>query len=442
MPTRTWIFSQNVLGIFRSTFFALLPSYVRRRLRNESVKPARESPTSYLNGFRGIMAYLVFVRHFSLPWQPDLDYGFGQGENHTGIFRLPVLRVLYSGPYVAVFLVVSGYVMSLKPLRLISADQKESFLTLMISSVFRRAIRILLPPIISTFIYMLVVHFGLFKPQYHTMDTFIPHHPNQLSTFFDQFKDWLQFVFGDLTNPWSWNIPRSVYGPHLWTTGLQFRSSMVLFLVLLGLANTQKRIRQPILAFLFVYCMSSGRWDVALYVSGIFMAGTEIEDKNKTNIPVTSVFDLEKGHLPRPAIKFFSYIYWCSIVLAGLYLSSYPRARDDVGAPGFRTLYGINPSYHYWHGCGAILLTRGLMFSRAAQNPFNWSFPQYLGELSFSLYIVHEPLLHILGYGIVNRAWDITGKETNFQYQLGFFLALFIASPILLVSINKSLLCL
>lgn len=440
MPSSVRKFSQNVLSGLRLMLLALLPSCIQRRLQNEPPKPIRELPTSYLNGFRGVMALLVFVRHFSLPWQPDLDYGFGQGENHTGLFRLPPLRILYAGPNVPVFLIVSGYVMSLKPLKLLRADQKEVFLKSMVSSVFRRAIRIFPPPILSSFVFMLAVHFRIFEFQYDTMDRFIPHHPVRLTTFFEQMKDWLQFVFDDLTNPWSWKTPRSVYGAHLWTIGLQFRSSMVLYLVLTGLASTRKHARQAILATLFAYCMFCGRWDVALYLSGMFMAGTETGDRSKSDLDVTGSLDLEEARPTlRPVVKLWSRIHWFGIILAGLYLSSYPRARDGVGAPGYKMLYSITPYYPYWHGCGALLLVWGLMRSKSAQIPFNCSFSRYLGEISFSLYIVHEPLLHVLGYSMVNTAWSITGKETSFQYQLGFFLALIVTTPIVLVSRNDFL---
>jgi peptidoglycan/LPS O-acetylase OafA/YrhL len=432
-------FTGTFVGIFRSILLALLPSYILRRLRNEPSTPIREFPTAYLNGFRGLMAFLVFVRHFSLPWQPDMDYGFGQGENHTGVLRLPVLRMLYAGPNVPVFLIVSGFVMSLKPLKLLNSDQKETFHKSMVSSVFRRAIRIFPPPILSTFVFMLAVHFRLFKFQYNTMDKFIPHHPDSLPTIFGQFTDWLQFVFGDLTNPWSWKSPKSAYGGHLWTIGLQFRSLMVLFLALIGLSNTRKQARQAILALLFIYCMCSGRCDVALYLSGMFMAGNWIGDESKSNLAVASSFDLEKVSASRPAVRFRSRIYWCLVLLAGLYLSSYPRARDGVGAPWYRVLYSISPYYLYWQGCGAVLLVWSLICSKTAQKPLNWSFPQYLGEISYSLYIVHEPLLHVLGYGIVNVAWNVTGKDTGFQYQLGFSLGLLLTTPILLVSENNPL---
>lgn len=427
----------SLLVIFRSIFFAILPSYIQRRLRNERLKPVKESPTSYLNGFRGIMAFLVFVRHFSLPWQPNLDYGFRQGVDHTSMFRLPVLRILYAGPNVPVFLILSGFVMSLKPLRLLHESQKELFLKSLVSSIFRRAIRIFPPPILSTFIFMLAVHFGLFKLQYYTMDEFIPHHPDRLSTFVEQFQDWLQFVFDELANPWTWKTTGPEYGAHLWTISLQFRSSMVIFLILIGLANTRKQVRQMILGALFIYCMSYGRWDVALYLSGMFMAGTRTgTEDNFNSAALVSDFEKSVSSTAAPALR--SRTYWLVTVLAGLYLSSYPRARDGVGAPGYIILYKINPSYLYWQGCGAILLIWGLMRSKTAQIPFNYSLPRYLGELSFSLYIVHEPLLHVLGYGMVNLMWSFTGKETPFQYQLGFFLALLLTTPILLVSIISS----
>lgn len=434
-PSRVRSITATVLHVCQSTFLALLPAHIQRMVQNEPREPRRVFSTSYLNGFRGVMAFLVFVRHFTLPWQADLDYGLGQGENHTGILRLPPFRILYAGPNVPVFLVVSGYVMSLKPLKLIAKGQKEAFLDATVSSVFRRAARIFPPPIFASFLYMVAVHFSLFKLQYHAMNGYVPPHPKRLPTFFGQLQDWLQFVFQDLTNPWSWKTPNAVYGPHLWTIGLQFRSSMVLFLVQIGLANTRKTVRQTTLVGLFIICMCYGRWDAALYCSGMFLAGVDIGNEGKSDFDVASTLDLEEGRSSTSrSRKHWLRVWWTIVLLLGLYLSCYPRARQDGGAPGWRALYNIDPYYQYWQGCGALLLIWCLTTCKAAQVPFNWEVPQYLGEISFSLYIVHEPLLHVVGYSIMNMVWSITGNETNFRYQLGFVIALILTSTIILVS--------
>jgi hypothetical protein len=59
---------------------ALLPSYVGRRAKNEPPKPFKVFPTLYLDGLRGIFSFVVFMRHYLLPWEKTLDYGYAQSS--------------------------------------------------------------------------------------------------------------------------------------------------------------------------------------------------------------------------------------------------------------------------------------------------------------------------------------------------------------------------
>jgi hypothetical protein len=69
-----------------------------------------------------------------------MDYGYGQGENR-GLFQLPIFRLFYSGPpMVAIFFVISGFALSLKPLSLIRVEDWEQSLHTMASLIFRRGI--------------------------------------------------------------------------------------------------------------------------------------------------------------------------------------------------------------------------------------------------------------------------------------------------------------
>jgi peptidoglycan/LPS O-acetylase OafA/YrhL len=238
---------------------ALLPSYVGRRAKNEPPKPFKVFPTSYLDGLRGIFSFLVFMRHYLLPWEKTLGYGYAQSsggdDENRSLFKLPILRILYSGPTVAIFFVVSGYVVSYKPLKLIRKGQHEALIHALISSVFRRGMRLFLPPVVTTFIVAIAVYMQLYNAPYDLMPGTIPRHPENYRSLFLQLQDWARFLIVDMTHPWSWKSPKSEYDSHLWTIPIQFRSSMILFLAIIGLAKTRTRIRVALLFLLHVYCM-------------------------------------------------------------------------------------------------------------------------------------------------------------------------------------------
>jgi peptidoglycan/LPS O-acetylase OafA/YrhL len=63
---------------------------------------------------------------------------------------------------VAIFLVISGFSLSFKALRLMRGDHQTNLLKTLSSSVFRRGIRLVLPPAATTFVAMLAAYFRLY----------------------------------------------------------------------------------------------------------------------------------------------------------------------------------------------------------------------------------------------------------------------------------------
>jgi peptidoglycan/LPS O-acetylase OafA/YrhL len=253
----------------------LLPSFLHQRRAEKT----QVSPTSWLDGVRGVAAFLVYIRHFAAATHPDIQYGFD--ENHRYIIQLPFFHLLTAGPaMVSVFFIVSGYALSWGPLHAIHSQSVESCLQRLSSATFRRAIRLFLPGIMSTFIVMLCVSAGLYDIGFASVG--IPEHmpgfkepgPPILrsasgSSFRAQFKDWL-------TQTWLWlhiwapiNHP---YDVHLWTLPVEFRCSMILFMALVAFAQTPSHIRLGLLFGCILYCHFTGFWEGWLFFSGSLLA--------------------------------------------------------------------------------------------------------------------------------------------------------------------------
>ena len=87
-------------------------------------------------------------------------------------------------------------------------------------------------------------------------------------------------------------------------------------------------------------------------------------------------------------------LLWLVFVL-GVYLSSYPSA----GAHLEGTIYGIIPIVMVvpFHLVGAILLVAAVECLEPLQKFFGWKGFVKLGDISYSLYLVHFPVIATLG---------------------------------------------
>ncbi|KAK1751043.1 acyltransferase 3 [Echria macrotheca] len=411
----------------RSLCLALLPSWARAQLEPQAsplvkeVPKARHTSSAYMDGLRGLVAVLVFVRHFTLPWQDHIDYGYGYQDKYYGVLRLPYLRLLYAGPLVPVFFIISGYVLSAKTIRHSRAStcSHDALFISLSGSVFRRALRLFPPPIISTFLVMILTHLGLFSFDYAAMPGRQPVHAEALGTFTAQLSHWTSFVGNELVNPWRWDVPRLVYGPHLWTIPMSFKGSAVTFLTCLMLARARPNIRLALLCAAIAYALSRGRWDMAPFLGGILLCEL---DTRRTPHPVTQSNSDENIEKTKPTNKFFLRALPLVTLLPSLYLASFPRS-NALGkncVPGYVIFCTTTPNYRYWHAVSAFLILFSLSHSPTLQRPFTSPLAQYLGRISFSMYLVHEPLLHVFGFYTVPFFWGVTGTGSGWRYQAGF----------------------
>ena len=143
------------LDMVRPEFFALRPGSPKKLLRR----------TAWLDGLRGFAAFLVFLHHNQL-WAHDLhgnsvfENSFGyQGRHYFA--ALPFIRHFFSGGHfaVAIFFVISGYVLSVKSLSSIQRGQHLVSADSIGSALFRRWIRLYLPLIGVTLSWMVFLFF-------------------------------------------------------------------------------------------------------------------------------------------------------------------------------------------------------------------------------------------------------------------------------------------
>ncbi|KAL0940204.1 acyltransferase [Colletotrichum truncatum] len=281
-------------------------------LRQAQPRPVIPRPaTSYLDGLRGIAALLVYTYHFSMALDGKrLRHGYG--PHNSSLLSLPVLRLVrHSGPaMVSIFFVISGYVLSVAPLRHARWRQWDQLLAYLSGAVMMRPVRLLLPSILLTVASLVLAWLGYYEraareicPPHPNISSssshecdFYPVTPPHLGSVLAQVVDWFHFVVRDLANPWDWEAglrPASAYGLHLWTVGAELRCSIVLFAVLATLLPcTRPFVRVSIWLALLVFCALWQRWDMAAFLAGLGLAVGDADDNdNNTEQDDGGLFD-------------------------------------------------------------------------------------------------------------------------------------------------------
>ncbi|EAA32390.1 hypothetical protein GE21DRAFT_7439 [Neurospora crassa] len=303
--------------LLRSAFF-LLPSFLQSRIRRrrpfrstlpenqkkrdkerDDEEPRTLSPTAYLDGMRGIAAFSVFLcHHFYTCF--FIAEGWGSGGSNYHILKLPIIRLFYSGPpMVCIFFVISGYAISLKPLKLIhsgacssssssttahSDERNYSKLFETLSSlVFRRGLRLFLPPAISTFLIVLLLRLGAYEwnREFASDENFLRNvqeiHYERFESATEQFVDW-GYAMLNFVHLWDWDAFAGSTGidVHLWTIPVEFRASMVLFLTILGTARLNRGVRRGVVLGWCGFAFLWERWEMCLFWMGMVLAESDV----------------------------------------------------------------------------------------------------------------------------------------------------------------------
>ncbi|KAJ4153161.1 hypothetical protein LMH87_009663 [Akanthomyces muscarius] len=405
---------KTTFRILLSAFlFALLPSFIQRRLRPGEFKPRRISPTSWLDGLRGVAAFTVYVNHYTAMNFVRFQRSYGDHElvEWSSPVQLPFVRVIFCGlPMVHIFFVISGFALSYKPLRLMRARKYHELHEALASSIFRRGFRLFLPVMASTLFVMTVCYVGITS--------------GALPTLAENIWDWWKAI-GQITDSWSWDVlwyPR--YDVHLWTIGIEFSHSMLLFVILMGTS----RMRTPLrLGFLFVfvyYCMRYGRWGPAEFTAGMIIAEFTLIQNEKNAM-------VEGPLLPRSnsaSVKRIILVIFLLVnLMFALFVAGWPNG-DVTVQTGFSFLYRNTPDPFWsiggnvlifpWYALGAVQIVMAAHQIQPIQNLFVTPIAQYLGDISFSLYLMHGPMQGILEWRILPTAWALVdGTKTAGMWQ-------------------------
>ncbi len=347
--------------------------------------------TAYLDGLRGFAAFIVYWHHHQL-WAHDAISGSAIFENAFGyngryyFASLHGVRTFFTGGHwaVSVFFVISGYVLSSKPLMLIHAGDYVKLGDNLASALFRRWLRLHIPVICTTFLYLTSWHaFGLWTDSEHQSN-----YRDELWKWYAEFKNF-SFVFN------SGGDPIFSYDVHVWSIPIEFRGSIVIYTSLLAFSRCTRNARlwcEVGLIFYFMYIADG--WFCSAFVTGMLLCDLDLLAAN--------------NDLPRFFSKLepFKELIFYHLFIISIYLGGVPSHSSDIQvlktSRGWYYLSFLKPQavldykwfYLFWAATFLVASTSRISWLKSF---FETRFNQYLGRISFAFYLVHGPVLRILG---------------------------------------------
>jgi peptidoglycan/LPS O-acetylase OafA/YrhL len=361
--------------------YAFIPSLIPKFMKRGGLRRSEKlRSTSYLDALRGVAAVIVVNHHHQ---SNPSEYWF--------------LSLIWAGKSsVNVFFVISGYVLSYRLLKFMRARDSAALIDGFASSMFRRYIRLYFSAFAASFIAMIMVRKGRLG---------YVHRFDYLS---EQLWDWM----GDcltLGNPFQGprgykiafdNSYASHYLDPLWTIPVEFRGSIVLYCFCLATCKMSTLSRMIVCCGLIVLSYMWHAIYIALFLGGCFIADLNLSRSAAAKARESEQLGPVKDAAPQKSIR--ERVGWIVVFVFALFLLSQPDNYNSEVWP-WPYLKSKAPKHmfeehhqlaqHYYLSIGAILLVCALDNYPALQTPLCWDFPQYLGEVSFGMYVMHVLLM-------------------------------------------------
>ena len=313
------------------------------------------------DGLRGMAAFNVAICHFVSAFLPAMLHKnypsiFSESIEKSAIFDFltsPPVTLFFNGNFaVVLFFVLSGYVLTIP---YFAKNEK----TVIQKRLWARYLRLNIPIAAAIFLSYAVYKSGLYvnlQASEASGSTWLGNYYKEGISFSSVLKDasFASILFGVGT-----------FIPPLWTLKIEFIGSLYLLLFYM-VKPRHKTILPMAVVFLFLAANHGGD---AIYFMGIF-AGS-----------LFNMFKLKRGLVP---LSFFLGAYFGAFQFKSLFYEFLPSV----------SFFGISSSAdkNIYNTVGAILMTVAVI-NGFGRKFFEFRFIQFLGRISYSMYLLHFIIL-------------------------------------------------
>ncbi|KAF2457522.1 acyltransferase 3 [Lineolata rhizophorae] len=350
---------------------------------------------NWVDGLRGTASLMIVCGHLCTAFVPWLHRPAMAEDEGPWIFQLPLLRLCVSGrAAVAIFFLITGYVNSLGPISKSRSGNTDGAFASIARSALARSGKLVLPTIFATFVSWFLAQTNAYKMAQHIDATWIRqgYHRQEPTV-------WLAIVHLFRAQIATWIGDWNEYDGTQWTLHLFLEGAMMVYLTMLASVLVTPRARKYIYGALYVYAWLAGNNHEATIKSLNIIAGMFVAELN------VELGSSATETLPTPVPSF--------LILLGFFMSGYPQECAEW-MPWSNTMRVIMepiiPEHadlrRYWDHLGAATILMGVFFSRNARRLLTSPVFNFLGRVSFPVYLLHNQLMKsVLVWMIYTPSW-------------------------------------
>ncbi|KAF2402170.1 hypothetical protein EJ06DRAFT_328104 [Trichodelitschia bisporula] len=339
---------------------------------------------NWIDGLRGIASFIVVTGHLCTSFVPHLHAPAASPTDAPLLFQLPFLRLCVGGRMaVAFFFLITGYVNALGPLSKSYAGDIDSAFHSVAQSALARSGRLLLPSACALLLSWLLANVGAYQMTQHVDSTWIRQgYRGPSGSVVEAVVSLVKAQVGLWTGAWEEN-----YDGTQWTLSLFLKGSMVVYIVLFATVLVAPRARRMVLVVMWVYgWLSHNALMMMNITAGMFLA----------DIAASS------GKIP-PRVHGFMAVLPPILMAVGMFICGYPQdapGNAPWSAVMERIMTAITPEgtdlRRHWDSLGATMILVGIFTCEPARRVLTSSVCNYMGRVSFAVYLLHNQLIKTL----------------------------------------------
>jgi len=363
-----------------------------------------------LEGLRGIAAAIVVLYHLVLGYTPKGVGAVPHGHGPLDTFTQFILGCLNGGAAVAVFFVLSGFILSLP-------FAKDRRLSRILIAALKRWPRLAALTTVACLFAWALIHLSghNYQTAAHKIGTgWMATHGNAPLKHHN--LSWTAALREGLVNVFTTGDVH--FDSPLWTMRIELFGSFAIFLaapILFAIQSWPLR-----LALIFIVMVSAGGIYPYTYVSD-FLIGT-----------ILAMLYAE-DRLP-----FFTNPQAALLGLVALYLFSFTYEQKLLIDAPIKAIMPPGDTSHFIWDAGAVLMILLLLGNPFLRRIFSHSWAIWLGLLSFPIYLLHGPIMLSAGATIFNKTLPTLGQPASALTACLISIALTLACAIPLIWLDRA----